>query len=96
MAGTAQRSVDFAVLNRECAFGQGFMRGLADHSFSMNLSSASLGHAGLGSTVFFFTEPSEDLYCAVGTCTVVDSETAVHGRRPAIVDGVLADCGLIG
>ncbi|CAN5561391.1 serine hydrolase domain-containing protein [soil metagenome] len=78
------------VLDRECAYGLGFMTELEGHAFGPSPSASAFGHSGNVGSSFAWADPAHDLAAAVVYNGVVDPESALQ-RRPALVRAVYAD-----
>ena len=87
---TVRAPVFDVVLDRECAYGLGFMTQLEQHTFGDRCSSASFGHSGNAGTSFAFADPEEDLAVAVVINGFVGHEAAFLRRR-ALVRAIYRD-----
>ena len=83
------------VLERECAYGLGFMTGLHDHHFGSHCSPSAFGHAGFSGTSFAFADPDDDLAVGVVLNGIADASSALSNRC-ALVDAIYEDLELVG
>jgi CubicO group peptidase (beta-lactamase class C family) len=86
----ARPAVYDQILDRDCAFGLGFMTDLAHHAFGADCSPASFGHSGYAGASFAFADPAYDLAVAVIFNGVVGHESAFLRRR-ALTRALYAD-----
>lgn len=75
-------------LDRDAAFGLGFMAPLSSHFFGERPSTRAFGHAGQGGTSFAMADPDHDLVIAVLFNAGLDADTALSYRRVNLVDAV--------
>ncbi len=78
------------VLDRECAYGLGFMTELHGHAFGASPSEQAFGHSGNVGSSFAWGDPAVGLAAAVVYNGVVDPESALL-RRPSLVRAVHDD-----
>lgn len=90
---TVRAPVFDQVLDRECAYGLGFMTELSGHQFGRYPSPSAFGHSGNVGSSFAFADPDHDLSAAVVFNGIVDADSAFV-RRPALVRAVYRDLGL--
>jgi CubicO group peptidase (beta-lactamase class C family) len=83
------------VLERPCRFGFGFMVDLRHHLVGSWCSERSFGHLGFAGSTFAFADPEHDLVVAMLGDGLLDPGTAVGHRRPALVDGIYRELGLV-
>lgn len=76
------------VLDRECAFGLGFMVGLRNHIFGTRCSAAAFGHSGFGGLSCGFADPNLDLSVALLFNGHIDTDTSLVYRRQMVVDAI--------
>jgi CubicO group peptidase (beta-lactamase class C family) len=81
---TVREPVFDVVLDRECAYGLGFMTRLDQHAFGESCSPASFGHSGNVGTSFAFADPERSLAIGVVFNGLVSYETAFLRRRALI------------
>jgi CubicO group peptidase (beta-lactamase class C family) len=87
---TARPATYDEVLDRECAFGLGFMTSLSHHAFGAQCSTSSFGHSGYAGASFAFADPAHDLAVGVIFNGIVGHDSAFL-RREALVRALYAD-----
>jgi CubicO group peptidase (beta-lactamase class C family) len=84
------------VLNRDCAFGFGFMTALSNHGFGTSPSDSAFGHAGFLGNSFAFADPEHGLVVAFMTNGLAaDRKINAEHRRPVRIDGIYRALGLV-
>lgn len=93
-AATARLPLNHDVtLDRDAAFGLGFMAPLSSHYFGDAPSERSFGHAGQGGTSFAMADPDRHVVLAVLFNAGLDADTALSYRRVNLVDAVYRALG---
>jgi hypothetical protein len=87
---TARPTVFDQVLDRECAYGLGFMTELHQHAFGDHCSIESFGHSGNVGSSFAFADPRRGLAVGVMFNGLVSHEAAFLRRR-ALVNAMYED-----
>jgi CubicO group peptidase (beta-lactamase class C family) len=81
---TVRETTFDVVLDRECAYGLGFMTKLDEHAFGDSCSETSFGHSGNVGSSFAFADPERDLAVAVVFNGLVGYDAAFLRRRALV------------
>lgn len=87
---TARPTTYDLVLQRECAYGLGFMTDLRDHAFGSRCGEESFGHSGNVGNSLAFADPARELAVGLVFNGLVGHEAAFM-RREALINELYAD-----
>jgi len=83
------------VLDTSCAWTLGFMADLQQIGFGPHVGPRAVGHCGQVGTSTAFCDPDHEIVCAVLVNGLIDQATGMAIRRPALVNDLYRDLGLV-